>query len=78
MISKRTLLSLVAAVLLLPIAIVLVLGVRSLLVAMGDAAGGLALDRVNLGLGLIWVLGVIVLLLALGVNASLTDEPPEE
>ena len=69
LISKRVLALAIAGLLLLPIAIVLVLGTASLLGAMQDAAGAMVLQRIGLALGLIWLLGLIGLVLALGVNA---------
>lgn len=69
LISKRVLALAIAGLLLLPIAIVLVLGTASLLGAMQDAAGAMVLQRIGLALGLLWLLGLIGLLLALGVNA---------
>lgn len=69
LISKRVLALALAGLLLLPIAIVLVLGTASLLAAMQDAAGAMVLQRIGLALGLIWLVGLIGLLLALGVNA---------
>lgn len=73
MISKQTLLLVIAGVLLLPIAILLVLGTASLLAAMQDAAGAVVLQRVGLALGLVWLLGLIALIVLLGVNALATD-----
>ncbi|HEX7449679.1 MAG TPA: hypothetical protein VF306_19125 [Pirellulales bacterium] len=63
----------IAGVLLLPIAILLVLGTASLLAAMQDAAGAVVLQRVGLALGLVWLLGLIALIVLLGVNALATD-----
>lgn len=73
MISKQTLLLVIAGVLLLPIAILLVLGTASLLAAMQDAAGAVVLQRVGLALGLVWLLGLVALIVLLGVNALATD-----
>ena len=69
LIPKRAVALAVAGVLLLPIAIVLVLATAQLLAAMQDAAGAAVLQRIGLGLGLIWLLGLIGLVLTLGINA---------
>jgi hypothetical protein len=59
----------IAGAIILPIVICLILAVASLLSAMGDAAGGGAMRWVALGCGIIWALDLILLVLALGVNA---------
>lgn len=66
----------VAGLLLVPIAILLVLGTASLLTAMQDAAGAVVLQRIGLALGLIWVLGLIALVLMLGANALGAGDDP--
>ena len=58
-----------AGAIILPIAICLILAVASLLSAMGDVTGGGAMRWVALGCGIIWALDLILLVLALGVNA---------
>ncbi len=73
MISNRVLNLLVTAGCLLPIGLVIVLGVARLLAAMQDTAGAAALDRIALGIGLVWGLDLVLLLLALGIRAI---EPP--
>lgn len=77
-ISRSTILRLLAGVVLTPIAIVLLVGVASLLSAMQDAAGAALLSRAALGLGIVWIFLGVCLLLALA--ASSLDEskrPPE-
>jgi hypothetical protein len=65
----------IAGAIILPIAICLILAVASLLSAMGDSIGGGAMRWVALGCGIIWTLDLILLVLALGVNAlSATDD----
>lgn len=59
----------IGGAIILPIAICLILAVASLLSAMGDAVGGGAMRWVALGCGIIWALVLILLVLALGVNA---------
>ena len=53
---------------LLPIAICVVLGIGTLLAAMGDSSGGTVLNRISLALAIIWVLDLIVLVLIQGVS----------
>lgn len=69
MITRRALSLLVSVGCLLPIALVIVLGVARLLSAMQDANGAAVLDRIALGLGILWALDLVVLLLALGIRA---------
>lgn len=69
MITRRVLNLLVTVGCLLPIALVIVLGVARLLSAMQDANGAAVLDRIALGLGILWALDLVVLLLALGIRA---------
>jgi len=68
-IGKRTLLLLVAGALFVPMAIVLVLAVATLLGAMQDAAGQFALKRVALGLGMLWALDLIALVVVMAIGA---------
>jgi hypothetical protein len=77
-ISKSTIVRLLASVVLLPIAIVLIVGVGGLLTAMQDLAGAVCLQRIALGLGVVWAFIAICLLLVVAAN-SLSDpqEPPE-
>ena len=63
-VSKSTIVRLLGGVVLLPIAIVLVVGVAGLLTAMQDLAGAVCLPRIALGLGIVWVFVAICLLLA--------------
>jgi hypothetical protein len=71
-IPKSLLARLLVGLLLLPIAIVLTVALAALLSAMQDAAGAGFLNRAALGMGIVWVLGLVALLLALAAN-SLTD-----
>jgi hypothetical protein len=72
-IPKPFFVALIAGVLLLPMAIIVVLGVGYLLSAMGDASGGIVLDRIGLALGILWILDLIVLVVALATQ-SLDDD----
>lgn len=69
MITRRALSLLVSVGCLLPIALVIVLGVARLLSAMQDANGAAVLDRIALGLGILWALDLVILVLALGIRA---------
>lgn len=69
LIPKRVVALAVAGLLLLPIAIVLVLATAQLLAAMQDGGGAAVLQRIGLGLGLFWLLGLICLVVTLGINA---------
>jgi hypothetical protein len=67
-IPKPVLARLLVGLLLLPIAIVLTVALAALLSAMQDAAGASFLNRAALGMGIVWVLGLVALLLALAAN----------
>lgn len=60
--------TLVALGLFLPVVICVLVGIESLLSAMGDAAGSLALQRVRLTGLVIWIIDLVVLLIALGLQ----------
>jgi hypothetical protein len=59
----------IAGAVIFPIAICLFLAVASLLSAMGDASGAWALRWVGLICGIVWVLDLILLVIALAINA---------
>ena len=69
MISRRVLTVLVTTGCVLPLALVVLLGVARLLGAMQDASGALVLDRIALGVAIVWGVDLLCLLLALGINA---------
>jgi hypothetical protein len=76
--QRVLLLILILAAILLPVAICLLIGLGRLLGAMGDSVGGVILDRVALGVAVLWVLDLIWLLLALAIERLCgPDEPPE-
>jgi len=62
-VSSMVLLALIVAGLVLPITTCVVLGLASLLAAMGDAVGGAVLRYVALGSGAVWIVVLIVLIL---------------
>ena len=60
--------SLVAVLLILPIAVTVLLATAFILDAMGDAAGKMAIGYIALGLLIVWVIGLIVLVLLQGLR----------
>lgn len=68
MISRLALTILVAIGCVLPLAITIVLGTGRLLAAMQDTAAATVLDRIGLGIAMIWGVDLLCLLLALGIN----------
>src|SRR5262249_23998046 len=61
LIPRRYIAVLVVAALLLPVTICVVAGTAKLLEALNDEAGAALLSRIALGLGLVWVVNLIVL-----------------
>jgi hypothetical protein len=61
---------------LLLVSVGVVLGIASIVDAMGDATGGSALRWVGLGLGAALLVDLISLVLALGVNSLPSSLPP--
>jgi len=78
MITRRALNLLVTIGCLLPVALVIVLGVARLLASMQDASGAAVLERIALGLGIVWGIDLVVLLLALGIRALESTGEREE
>ena len=78
-VPRRILTPLVAIALVLTISIAVVLVVARVVGKMGDPTGQTVLDAVAFGLGIFWVVDVICLVLALGVNSLVDqDDPPDE
>lgn len=73
---------LLAGGILFPIAICVLFGVGAMLTAMGDASGGVVLNRISLAFAILWVLDLIALVLFLGLNflfnSRKDSEPPDE
>jgi len=78
LIPKAVVLALLAAGLVLPIAVCLVLALAGLLTATGDAAGSFVLGWIARGLGLLWVLDLICLVLALAAESLASGEDPPD
>jgi membrane protein implicated in regulation of membrane protease activity len=74
---RRLLAWAVTASLLLPIALTLVLGLASLLAALGDAAAATACGRLALALGVAWLTAVVATALTSGLVA-LGNEPRDD
>ncbi|HID77273.1 MAG TPA: hypothetical protein EYP56_14915 [Planctomycetaceae bacterium] len=67
-IPQRALFFMTAVGLVLPIALAVVLGAASLLAAMADPAGAAALRWVGFGLGVVWVVDLVSLVMAQALN----------
>ncbi|HZZ73150.1 MAG TPA: hypothetical protein VFE24_12920 [Pirellulales bacterium] len=79
MISSRILLVLVVVAVVLPIAICVVGGTGELLSMLGDRTGAMVLEYGALGLGLIWIIDLILLAIVQGINGlSGPPDAPEE
>jgi hypothetical protein len=68
--------ALVAVALLLPIALIVILGTGALLGSMGDPTAGRVLNWVGLGLGLVWLVNLVALLI-LQALVSLVAPPDD-
>ena len=75
MVLRRIITFLVAAAVVLPIAVAVILGVARLLGGMGDDGGRQALDRVALVCGILWALDLVTLVTVQGINSLL---PPSD
>jgi hypothetical protein len=64
----KAMLPLIAALLVLPIAICVLIAISALLCAMGDAIGGMAIKYVALGCGILWIVGFICVVLLQGFH----------
>jgi len=76
--------SLLCLVLGLPLGHLLLMWVAGLLSAMGDAEAAYVIERVNLGVGVLWLVSLVGLVVILGLKAANervrqadeSDEPP--
>lgn len=75
MISRRVLLWFAAGSVLAPVPLAVLVALGRLLTAMGDAGGGRAADIAAGVIGIVWVIGLILLLLAV---AGYLLFPPED
>lgn len=69
MVARGALVVLLSLTILLPIAVVLVIGTSALFAALNDAGAARALNGVALALALVWVLSVIGLTITLALDA---------
>ena len=67
---RHLLIWLAAAALLLPILTVVLIGTGRLLAAMQDAAGAAAVDRVALGVGILWVTDLVALVIVQAIHTT--------
>jgi hypothetical protein len=65
--------TLVVIALLLPIAACVVVAMAALLSSMGDHVGGAVLKWIALGLGIVWVIGLIALVITAAVRTLVED-----
>ena len=70
--------ALIAAGLVLPITIAVLVGLAALLAAMGDAVGASVLGYVALAGGIGWITVLVCLLLAQGLNGLGDSDGPDE
>lgn len=77
-IPRNALLLLIAIAIVMPIGTCVILAVGRLLEAMGDASGSVVLDWIALAAGIVWILDLICLILAHGINSLADpDDPPD-
>jgi len=67
-IPRSLITTLLCLALILPVVVCVLLGIEALLSAMGDAAGSYALQRIRLAGLVLWMIDLIGLLLALGIQ----------
>jgi hypothetical protein len=70
MVCRATIVRLLITAVVLPIIVLITLGVSQLLSAMNDAVGAAWLARVALVGGVFWLIDLVLLLIALGINAA--------
>jgi len=73
-VSSRVVLVLLGVAIVLPIGITVVLAVAAILIGMGDTLAGQVLQRIGLGIGILWGVDLVCLVLAHSLN-SLSDPP---
>lgn len=78
LVPRRAILLLIAAALVLPVVICVILAVGSVLLAMEDTSGFVALRRIALAGGIVWAIDLICLLVVLALNALADDQEPPE
>ena len=78
LVPRRAILLLIAAALVLPIVICVILAVGAVLLAMNDTPGFMVLRRIALAGGILWATDLICLLVVLALNALPDDEEPRD
>ena len=76
-VSRLAITILVAIAVISTISLGVVLAVACIIGIMGDASGKVVLESVALAIGLVWIIDLICLVLALGVN-SLSDSDSDK
>jgi hypothetical protein len=77
-IPRPFLAALVGSALLFPIVACVLAGFGRLLAGMGDVAGAVVADRLALAIGVLWIIDLIVLVIAAGVQSLDRGLPPDE
>jgi hypothetical protein len=77
LIPHRIVIALVVTAIFLPITICVVIGAASLLEGMGDFSGGVALHRIAFGIGILWAINLICLLLVLAIGILRGPDEPD-
>ena len=78
LVPRRAILLLIAAALVLPIVICVILAVGSVLAAMDDTPGYVVLRRIALAGGILWAIDLICLLVVLALNVLADDQEPQD
>ncbi len=74
MIARTVLTGLVLVAIIAPMVVLVLLGIGRLLAGMGDTTGAVWLERLALSGGIGWGIDLVLLLVALGVNATVRPE----
>jgi hypothetical protein len=69
-ISRNVISALVQSAIIVPMMVLIVFGAGRLLGSMGDTTGSVWLNRLAVLGGLVWTIGLVLLLVALGINAA--------
>jgi hypothetical protein len=72
-VSRNVISALVHTAIVTPMMVLIVFGAGRLLGSMGDATGAVWLSRLAVLGGLVWTIGLVLLLVALGINAARPD-----
>ncbi|HYW80748.1 MAG TPA: hypothetical protein VE890_14300 [Thermoguttaceae bacterium] len=78
LVPRRAILLLIAAALVLPIVICVILAAGAVLSAMGDTLGLAVLQRIALAVGILWAIDLVSLLVVLALNTLADDTPSND